>query len=339
MPGPRAACHSLIALAMLSLPGGPAAAASSGSFSFAVVGDMPYGAVEERRARNVIDAVNAAPAVRLVLHVGDVKGGGERCDDAILRQRHRLLGGFGAPLVVTPGDNDWTDCHRRSNGQYLPTERLAMFRRLFYPDPSRSAGGRGISLQSQSATPGFEPYVENALWRMGGVTFGTVHVVGSRNGLEPWNELDPEDTRATPRADRLAEVAQRDYAAVAWVDVIFDAAAAEDSAAVVIAIHANPHLEDPPGSDARSTYERFLARVQARAVAFGRPVLFLHGDTHRFRHDQPLRGGDGRPLSRFTRVESFGSPFLHWVEVIVDPGDPAVFRIVPRAGEANDPFR
>ena len=39
------------------------------------------------------------------------------------------IAGFPAvadPVVYTPGDNEWTDCHRASAGGYLPTERLAL---------------------------------------------------------------------------------------------------------------------------------------------------------------------------------------------------------------------
>ena len=49
---------------------------------------------------------------------------------------------FKDPLVYTPGDNEWTDCHRTNNGSYLPTERLAKLRELFYPAPGVTLGGR-----------------------------------------------------------------------------------------------------------------------------------------------------------------------------------------------------
>ena len=172
--------------------------------SFALIGDMPYSEREERRAREVIGAINASPAVAFVIHIGDIKGGAESCEDSLLLRRFRLFQELAKPFVITPGDNDWTDCHRVSNGRHLPTERLARYREIFHPDPSRSTGGRTMSLLPQSATPGFEPYVENALWQAAQVTFATVHMVGSNNGLAPWRELDPDDSAARPRADRLA---------------------------------------------------------------------------------------------------------------------------------------
>jgi len=45
------------------------------------------------------------------------------------------------------------------------------------------------------------------------------------------------------------------------------------------------------------------------ALAFGKPVLFVNGDTHLYKLDKPLADPQtGRPLENFTRVVVFGSP-------------------------------
>ena len=47
-------------------------------------------------------------------------------------------------------------------------------------------------------------------------------------------------------------------------------------------------------------------------------MLLVHGDTHRYRVDQPLRDPDGgTPLANFTRVEVFGYPTMNWVRIRV----------------------
>lgn len=97
---------------------------------------MPYGSAFEPQFDRVIDAINASQRVRFVLHTGDTKGGSERCDHALLQRRFDQYRRFTLPFVLTPGDNDWTDCHRTNNGNYLPTERLQKFRQLFYPQPA-----------------------------------------------------------------------------------------------------------------------------------------------------------------------------------------------------------
>jgi hypothetical protein len=38
------------------------------------------------------------------------------------------------PFIFVPGDNEWTDCERLSNGAYDPLERLGKLRRLFWED-------------------------------------------------------------------------------------------------------------------------------------------------------------------------------------------------------------
>jgi hypothetical protein len=60
--------------------------------------------------------------------------------------------------------------------------------------------------------------------------------------------------------------------------------------------------------------------------SYTRPTVFLHGDTHRFRVDQPLFSAkNNRRFENFKRVETFGSPDTHWIRVAVDPAGPHVF--------------
>ena len=46
---------------------------------------------------------------------------------------------FEMPLLYTPGDNEWTDCHRPAAGTYNPLERLDAVREAFLRD---ARGGR-----------------------------------------------------------------------------------------------------------------------------------------------------------------------------------------------------
>jgi hypothetical protein len=229
--------------------------------------------------------------VRFILHTGDIKGGGERCDDELLIRRFDQYQRFTNPFVLTPGDKDWTDWHRTSNGSYLPTERLTRLRDIFYPQPGVTSGGRPARVETQAALPGYATFVENTLWHFGGAVMGTVHVVGSNNKLAPWNQLDPADTVANPRPDRVAEFEARQAAALAWIDTIFDEAAITHAAGVLVAMQANP-LFETPASDAN--------RAGFNAV---------------------------QTLENVTRAENFGSHYVHWVEVTVNPRDPQRVRL------------
>jgi hypothetical protein len=73
-------------------------------------------------------------------------------------------------------------------------------------------------------------------------------------------------------------------------------------------------------------FDDFLAALEKETVAFGKPVVYVHGDTHIFRVDKPLFGSTSRrSIENFTRVATFGYPDTHWVRAIVDPKDPQVF--------------
>lgn len=312
---------------------------ANAAFSFALIGDLPYSPAQVVPVDRMIDAINADAAVRFVLHAGDVKGGGERCDDALLRERHAQLQRVRSALVYTVGDNEWTDCHRANNGAWLPTERLAFVRQLFFADPARSGGQQPIALTAQPAVDAAHgAYVEHALFVRHRVVFSTVHVVGSANNLAPWSGIDASDSLAAPRADRLAEFNARQAAALAWIDRTFDEAQQRDAAGVVVLWQANPGIEKPVGDPARVGFEAVLAKLKARSAAFGRPVLLAHGDFHELLIDQPLaRDAEPAPkVARFTRLQGIGSPRIHWVKVTVDPKTAEVFAFEAKRVEGND---
>lgn len=314
------------------------AAPQPGGFSFALMGDMPYSPRELPAVDRLISAVNADADVGLVLHVGDIKGGAERCDEAVYRQRLQQLQRVSQPLVYTPGDNEWTDCHRPAAGSYVPTERLALVRRLFFPEPGRTLGIKPMAVVSQARVDAAHAaFVENVMFERGGVVFATLHVVGSRNDQVSWMGVDPKDGVSGTNAERGAEFEARQAANVAWLDRLFDEARRLGAAGVVVAMQANPRIEQLPGSLERSGFDGVLAKLRERAAGFGRPVLLMHGDDHEFFIDQPwYRDSAPEPrLGNVTRVQGYGSPRIHWVKVRVLPGTPEVFHIEPQRVEGN----
>src|SRR5262245_57483294 len=105
--------------------GHPINAASQAKYTLAVVGDMPYGDAKVAAFPGFIDFVNLDPKVDLFVHLGDIKSGSSLCTDQYFADVRAQLDRIGDPVVYTPGDNEWTDCHRANNGNYKPTERLA----------------------------------------------------------------------------------------------------------------------------------------------------------------------------------------------------------------------
>jgi hypothetical protein len=281
----------------------------AGSFSFAALGDAPYFAWEEWRFRFVLRSINEHD-VSAVVHVGDIFW--RPCSDDHYRLALGRLNSLRHPVIYTPGDNEWADCWEKDSGGFPPLDRLASLRRIFYADPAKSAGGRPIALVSQGGSAAFPEFVEHARWTMSGVVFVTVHLIGSGNGLDA-------DPKRTP--EELAEARRRTEAAAAWISESFAAATASAAPAVVIAFHGTLGLYVPPGHQDRQAYEPFLATLEEEAARFGRPVLIVHGDDHKYTVDHPVADRrTGKTIDNLTRLEVPGSPDVGWVRVVVTPG-------------------
>ncbi len=284
---------------------------TEGSFTFGVFGDGPYYGIEEGRFRRMLTDVDASNAAFL-LHVGDIIW--YPCSDEKFLSVRESLGALDMPVVYTPGDNEWTDCHELKPGGYDPLDRLAAIRRIFFADTSWN-NASSLALRSQAADSQWATFVENVQWELGGILFTTIHVVGSDNALDDFEGR-------TEASDR--EVATREAAALAWMDAAFAEARRRDARAVVLAIHADPDFEGRWQTQA--AYGRLKTRLAELATQWARPVLFIHGDNHEFTVDRPLMHPGTRDTVRnVTRLETMGSPDIGWVRVIVDTIGPDLF--------------
>jgi hypothetical protein len=288
------------------------ASRSSGGFTFALIGDTPYGESQRLVFPNLVDTINADGEIQFVLHAGDIKNGASTCDDLRFADLAALYDTFQVPFILTPGDNEWTDCHRTTAGGYLPTERLEALRRLFFADPGWTTGGRRMPVISQASDPEHGAYVENVMFMRSHVVFATVHVVGSENDLQPWSQL-PGGDQPGPR---LAEFQARKAAALAWIDAAFALAEKTHAAGVLLMMQAEP-TATPGFIDIRR-------RIADLATAYGSPVLLVHGDEHRYEVEPSYAG-----VENLTRLETFGDTAAFWLRVTINPGDPNVFRWTP----------
>ncbi len=88
-------------------------------------------------------------------------------------------------------------------------------------------------------------------------------------------------------------------------------------------------LEPRPG------LEELYPLLRQESLAFPGQVVLAVGDSHIYRVDKPLYRNDGRPVENFTRVETFGNPELHWIEVQVEPSSRGVFTFRPQLVPGN----
>jgi len=326
-----------------------ASAPKQSGFEFGLIGDLPYTAEDEKNFPNLIEDMNNAN-LAFVIHDGDFWwdgagwnekiGGLPPCSDAAFEDRRKLAQMSKHPFILVPGDNEWTDCHRAKPKTFEPLERLAKVRSLFFSG-DQSLGQRTIRLTRQSDNPSYTKFRENVRWAYGDVLFVTLHMVGSNNNLGRTPEMD-------------AEYAERSAANLAWLREGFEVAKRDGHRGVMIITQANPIFENTwparqqqryllsglglksPEKRRKTGYDEFLTAVEKETLAFGQPVVLVHGDTHVFRIDKPLFGSiSGRPIENFTRVETFGWPDSNWVRAIVDPNDPNVFTFKPQIVKKN----
>ena len=318
--------------------GTPLNAGSANPHTLAVFGDLPYSQPQIDNFSNLAESVNGDPQVDLAFHLGDIKSGSTLCTDARFQFVRDTFDQFKDPLVYTPGDNEWTDCHRANNGSYLPTERLARIRELFFPSPGITLGGRKKQLLTQASDPAYPLLVENTMWMQSQVVFAAVNVVGSNNDLAPWGA--PWNT-PTYQLIQAAEVQNRTAGGVAWINKAFDEAAANEAAGVVIGIQAD--MWDGAASVAAvGGFTPIVQALASRAAAFGKPVLLLAGDSHQLKVDRPLANtgpdpftafnavyGATAPVPNLTRIVVQGSTSVpsSWVKLTVDPHAAELFEI------------
>jgi hypothetical protein len=307
---------------------------STAPIDLGIIGDTPYGAAQIEDFPNLLAAIDNDARISTVVHLGDIKNGSSRCDDSYFAQ---IFAGFSTltiPLVYTPGDNEWTDCHRANNGAYDPLERLDAVRKVFYPVPGLALGGGFKQVLAQSEEAGFGKFVENQIWYDASVAFGVVHVVGSNDSTPPWYADDTSGTKVDDPARRNAERSERQAASLAWLDRLFNIATQQNAAGVAIMMQADMFDAFSVASGIPlDAFDVIVQKIATRAKAFGKPVLLLEGDSHVFVADKPLESGNplhGVTISvpNLTRIVVQGSttaPLTEWLRLHVDPSTPAVF--------------
>jgi len=278
-------------------------------FSFVAMGDLPYGQAAQGFApyKSLIRSINQERP-NFSIHIGDFKSGSTLCSNEESQVQLGHFGLFDSALVFTPGDNEWTDCHRANNGGHDPLERLQALRTTFYK-PGLSMGKQPLPLLNQSVTtPALAKFVENQRWDHQGVVFATLHIVGSNNNFEV------RDPRAA------AEFFERDKANIAWIREAFASATQSQAKAIVLAMHAdvfevkNLWEDFPAHSGFRTSIGETLLPLAAQSKI---PVLLIHGDSHVFRFDQPFTLNK-KPITQLTRLVVPGASDVRAVHVTVD---------------------
>ena len=285
-PALAAVAASLVVLSAAAATASPADVAGQGKdghYRFAVIGDLPYGDAQVAALPRWVDQINATPDLSFTVHVGDIKNGSSACTNEYYSMIRTQFDRFTMPLVYTPGDNEWTDCHRTNNGSYDPLERLAAIRSTFFTRPGHTLGA-DMTVASQAAA-GFP---ENVSFRRQGVDLATLHVVGSNDGLLPWPELG----HTSPTPEQVAEQRDRMDSAVAQVRSAFAGARQRHDRAVALFLQAD--MFDPTYAVTwadNSAFQPLVRELVTQSDAFDGEVYLFNGDSHVYNSDKPLAAG------------------------------------------------
>jgi hypothetical protein len=295
----------------------------SAPLTYAVYGDAPYGTsptdtTETDATPAFIAAVNADPLVSGVVHLGDIHSGSQYCTQVYDKQIYDLWTAFADPLVYTPGDNEWADCHKKKQGggaynattgtiDYVlgadgqpvdyakgdPAANLDLVRSTFFSHPGATLGSGTLKVLSQAIAydrryPADKKFVENVLWTKNHVVFVTINVPGGSNNVgDPWYGTPTETAQQADLRNALTGAATR------WIREAFAWARVSGAAGVVVIDQADMWDIDgnPAGASHLMNYEPILKTLADQTKAFRRPVLMLNGDSHVYRSDNPLQQG------------------------------------------------
>jgi hypothetical protein len=285
--------------------------------SIAVIGDMPYGTSPTDTAQFLgnpafISAINSDADVSLVMHVGDIHSGKEYCTQAYDQSIFDQWKAFKSPVLYTPGDNEWADCHKAKEGGGVfnattgqidyktdasanlinyaggdPVANLDLVRSIFFATPGKTSVG-ALDVHSQAkeydaAHPSDSQYVENVWLEKSKVLFVTANVPGGSN-----NSTDPWYGAPSMSPVQALEVANRSAANLRWLDTAFKRASDNGDIAVVIQVQADMWDQDGASAAHIAGYKQFINKIAAKSKAFGKPVLLFNGDSHTYRSDNPL---------------------------------------------------
>lgn len=317
--------------------------------TIAVFGDWPYNQNLLTNAPLLIDSINSDRAVSLVIHVGDIHSGTMACTSAGIlppiptanpgwnQSIYSQFQKFEAPFVFTPGDNEWTDCHRtRTQKSGDPLQELASLRGLFFARPGKTLGLEDKDVWSQAqyydpAYPADAQFVENVIWEDAKVVFVTLNMPGSNNDLLPWTNGFEN------RALQLKEVAERTAADIRWLRAAFQLATTTHAKGVVVVLQADmwDSFAAAPGGDGLGGYTGFVRQLANLSLQFGRPVLLLNGDSHVYGADRPLANPSSatglihktKAVPNLTRITVQGSTSkpAEWLRLSIDTRTPKVF--------------
>jgi hypothetical protein len=257
---------------------------SNRPYAIGLWGDLPYSAEQAAVIPNLIADMNSQDLV-FTAHDGDLRQGSgspDCADNSIYTRAFTWFGSLRGAAIFTPGDNDWTDCDRKSLGangknslQELDHERAFFFgtpytlgQAPFMQEVQSTPACKGFGTANgnfgdssdvtkpQTATYKDVPCVENRRWITGKVVYATIDIQGSCNNLCD-DYPDP------------VEYAARNAADIQWMKDTFATALAQNCVAVMFITQADPGFDDTDPTRAPTRNANTLVEDDAQKATDG----------------------------------------------------------------------
>ncbi|HBV20595.1 MAG TPA: hypothetical protein DEF07_02600 [Nitrosomonas sp.] len=299
----------------------PSQSSSSSAFEFALIGDVPHDAKDLWKFDNVVKEINSDKKLNwvLALQPGDIRNIALPCTDERFENHLDRFQQFEIPLILTPENIEWTNCHHAFDSSrplerrydttnlFQPSERLARLREIFYPEP----------VKTQTNDPAYSESAENMHWMKNHILFATINIDGSNNA----QAVDGEAGTAN--------------ATLTWIQEVFKQAKAHNARGVFLLFEANPadSKENNPG---RAEFKKILTAFERESVKYGKPVVLAHSGSSYFRMNQSMSGSTGnQKTENVINVKTFDADEFHWLRVTVNPESKKVFTIHREIVEKN----
>ncbi|GLU31522.1 hypothetical protein WKR88_19045 [Trinickia caryophylli] len=317
--GRAAAWLAAAALALVVSYAAPAAAARP-HLAFAVIGNTLRTSADETATRRLLDAIALDGQIAFVAYDGNLKGSAENCSDSLYAQRQQLLDTSPLPLIVVPGEHDWSACGSARAGGYDVTERLDLLRQTLFGN-NVSLGQTSLPLKRESEVARFRAYRENVRWEFDDTVFVGLNVVGGNNHY-------------STAGGRNGEYDDRAIATSFWLEHSAEYARRRNAGALVVFVEADPEFEryERPERFAwlrlgsgrtRDGYLEFKRSLVKAARTFRGPLIVIHAAhtslPRGFAIDQPLFDDKGARMTNVTRIAiAPRERDLQWVRIDVN---------------------
>lgn len=246
----------------------------TGPLVFSAMGCGPYTGEDFKAIQHYIRQENKLPGSAFLIHLGDINPGDMgrqgKLTEAYYSSISKLLThGNKIPTYIVPGDNEWNDRPDPDVGWRHWTKHL---------------GNLEDNFKARWKTAHQKTRPENFAFVRAGVLVIGINLVGGRvHDRKEWVRRFRENND--------------------WIQAQFMAHGKSVDAAVVCC-QANPISKTKGKTQARAPFAVFYNRFGELGAAFGKPVLFLHADGHRWIVDQPWSNAKNITRIQLDRVNT-----------------------------------